>query len=356
MQPPLGRQAQIWGLAAVAAVLALLWMLGQVILPFVLGATLAYLLDPLADRLERLGLSRLLATVTISVVALLVLGLALVLVVPLLMQQAGALFAAAPGLLQSLGQTLTEALPQGLPMFPDLEQALAEGMAATGQLIQSRGAEVLNRVLVSALSLLDIVLLVVVVPVVAFYMLLDWDRMIAGIDALLPRAQAPVVRRLAADIDRTIAAFIRGMGTVCVIMAIYYAVALSLAGLQFGLVVGALAGLVTFIPYVGAILGGALALGLGLVQFWGDWLALALVAAVFALGQFVEGNILTPRLVGTSVGLHPVWLIFALAAFGALFGFVGLLVAVPVAAAVGVVVRHLLGVYRDSALYRGDPQ
>jgi predicted PurR-regulated permease PerM len=143
------------------------------------------------------------------------------------------------------------------------------------------------------------------------------------------------------------------MGTVCLILGTYYAVALMLVGLQFGLVVGAIAGLITFIPYVGSIVGGVLAVGLALFQFWGDWLSVGLVAAVFVSGQVMEGNFLTPKLVGSSVGLHPVWLIFALSAFGALFGFVGMLVAVPVAASLGVIARFALEQYRESRLYRG---
>jgi predicted PurR-regulated permease PerM len=177
--------------------------------------------------------------------------------------------------------------------------------------------------------------------------------MIEEIDKLLPRDHAPVVRRLARDIDATLASFIRGMGTVCLILGTYYAVALMLVGLEFGLVVGAVAGLLTFIPYVGAIIGGALAIGLALFQFWGDWLYIILVAAIFVSGQVIEGNILTPKLVGSSVGLHPVWLIFALSAFGTLFGFVGMLVAVPVAAALGVVARFTIAQYKASLLYRG---
>jgi predicted PurR-regulated permease PerM len=184
-------------------------------------------------------------------------------------------------------------------------------------------------------------------------MLLDWDRMIARIDALLPRDHAPVIRRLASEIDQTLAAFIRGMGTVCLILGTYYAVALMLVGLQFGLVVGFIAGLVTFIPYLGALIGGALAIGLALFQFWGDWLSIGLVAGIFVVGQVIEGNILTPKLVGGSVGLHPVWLLLALSVFGALFGFVGMLVAVPVAAALGVVARFGVDQYLDSRLYRG---
>ena len=139
----------------------------------------------------------------------------------------------------------------------------------------------------------------------------------------------------------------------CLILGTFYSVALMLAGLPFGLAVGAIAGAITFIPYVGSLVGGALAIGLALFEFWGDWWSIGLIAAIFAFGQFIEGTILTPKLVGGSVGLHPVWLLFALSAFGSLFGFVGMLVAVPVAAAIGVLARFAIGRYRDSLLYRG---
>jgi len=184
-------------------------------------------------------------------------------------------------------------------------------------------------------------------------MLYDWDNMVAKVDHLLPRDHAPTIRKLASEIDRTMAGFIRGQGTVCLILGAYYAIALMAVGLNFGLVVGFIAGALTFIPYVGALVGGVLALGLALFQFWGDWFWIILVWAIFQSGQFVEGNILTPRLVGSSVGLHPVWLIFALSAFGTLFGFVGLLVAVPVAASIGVVARFAISRYRSSLLYKG---
>ena len=179
------------------------------------------------------------------------------------------------------------------------------------------------------------------------------DHLVAKVDGLLPRDHAPVIRDLARQIDRTMAGFVRGQGTVCLILGIYYAVALMLVGLNFGLIVGFIAGALTFIPYVGALVGGILALGLALFQFWGDWLWIALIWLIFQSGQFVEGNILTPRMVGSSVGLHPVWLIFALSAFGAMFGFVGLLVAVPVAAMIGVLIRFGLAQYKDSRLYTG---
>ena len=345
---PSSRQLRIWGLVGLGFVLVL-WLLGDVLLPFVLGAALAYFLDPVADRLQRLGLGRIGATVTISLAVVLVVVLAALLVIPVLAEQTSAMVAALP----EVSERLVTLLNTQFPSLADADSVLRQSLRSLAETARERGGELANAVLGSARSVLDMVLLIVVVPVVTFYMLLDWDHLIARIDALLPREHAPVIRRLAGDIDRTISAFVRGMGTVCLLMGVFYAVGLMLVGLQFGLAVGLLAGLVTFIPYVGALVGGALALGIGLFQFWGDWVSLGLVAAVFAAGQALEGNVLTPKLVGGSVGLHPVWLIFALSVFGALFGFVGMLVAVPVAASIGVLARFATGIYLDSALYRG---
>jgi len=348
MALPVKDQIRYWGIAT-AAFLVILWFLGDVILPFVLGGAIAYFLDPVADRIERLGASRAVATTIITLSALLIFVLMALLVVPLLVQQAVSLFDTAPKLFQDLQGFLTARFPS----LVDEDSVLRQSLISVGATIRERGGELLNTVLTSVNSLVGIVLLFVIVPVVAFYLLYDWDRMVAKVDDLLPRDHAPTIRHLAGEIDRTLASFIRGMGTVSLILGTYYAVALMLVGLQFGLVVGALAGLVTFIPYVGALLGGALAIGLALFQFWGDWVSIGLVAGIFVLGQVVEGNVLTPKLVGSSVGLHPVWLIFALSVFGSLFGFVGMLVAVPVAAVIGVVARFGISGYKNSLLYRG---
>ncbi|RVT86883.1 AI-2E family transporter [Rhodobacteraceae bacterium CCMM004] len=348
MALPVQQQAKYWGIAA-AVFLLLLWFLGDVILPFVLGGAIAYMLDPVADALERLGLGRVLATALITVFALLLFGALILLVIPTLVNQTSALIDAAPRIFQNLQAFLTERFPS----IMESDSTLRRSLVGLGETIQSRGGELLNAVLGSVGGLVNTLVLFVIVPVVAFYLLMDWDRMVARIDALLPRDHAPTIRQLASEIDRTLASFIRGQGTVCLILGIYYAVALMLVGLQFGVVVGAIAGLLTFIPYVGALVGGGLAIGLALFQFWGDWIWIVAVWAIFQSGQFVEGNFLTPKLVGSSVGLHPVWLIFALSAFGAMFGFVGLLVAVPVAAALGVITRFAIARYKDSKLYLG---
>ncbi|MET4101981.1 putative PurR-regulated permease PerM [Roseovarius sp. MBR-78] len=348
MALPVKEQVTYWGVATVA-VLAVLWFLGDVILPFVLGAAVAYFLDPVADRLERMGLGRAAAVAVIAALAVLGFVVAVLMIIPSIVTQAVALFDIAPQLARDLQAFLGHHLPSLYEPGSTLHQALQ----SLGDTIRERGGQLLQTALSSAASLVNIVVLLVVAPVVAVYLLYDWDHMVARIDHLLPRDHAPIIRRLAGEIDATLASFIRGMGTVCLILGTFYAVALMLAGLQFGLVVGALAGLLTFIPYVGALVGGALALGLALFQFWGDWLSIALVAAIFVSGQVIEGNFLTPKLVGSSVGLHPVWLIFALSAFGTLFGFVGMLVAVPVAAALGVIARFAISEYQKGRLYRG---
>ncbi len=345
---PVRDQLKYWGFAAVIF-FVLLWALGDVLVPFLLGGAIAYFLDPVADKLERLGASRVLATAIITLVALLLFVLMALLVIPTLVNQSVQLFNTAPDLAKNFGTFLTERFPSLLDSDSTLRQSL-DSLAAT---VQERGGELVTTALSSAASLINIAVLFVIVPVVSVYLLLDWDNMVARIDELLPRDHAPTIRKLAGQIDKTLASFIRGMGTVCLILGAYYAIALMLVGLQFGLVVGFVAGLITFIPYLGALIGGALAIGLGLFQFWGDWVSLGLVAGIFVIGQVIEGNFLTPKLVGNSVGLHPVWLILALSVFGTLFGFVGMLVAVPVAAALGVITRFAVQQYQDSMLYRG---
>ncbi|WP_300062558.1 AI-2E family transporter [uncultured Roseobacter sp.] len=349
MALPVQKQLLYWGIAT-AVFLAVLWAMGHVLLPFVLGGAIAYFLDPVADRLERMGLSRVAATGLITVVGILIFVLMALLVIPTLTNQALQLFNVAPDYAKSITAFLTERFPSLL----DASSTLRQSISSLGETIQNRGAELLNTALSSVASILNVVVLLVIVPVVSVYLLLDWDRMVARIDDLLPRDHADTIRMLAREIDATLASFIRGMGTVCLILGTYYAIALMIVGLQFGLVVGFVAGLVTFIPYLGALIGGALAIGLALFQFWGDWVSIGLVAGIFVVGQVVEGNILTPKLVGNSVGLHPVWLILALSVFGAAFGFVGMLVAVPMAAAIGVIARFAVSQYKGSLLYRGQ--
>jgi len=346
------QQLIYWGIA-LGVLLVLLWFLGPVMAPFLAGGAIAYFLDPVADRLQRLGLSRVMAVAVISLAGALLAVLLLLALVPTLVQQTGQLLNATPEIFLQLQHFVTN-------RFPDLwapGSPAHEALTALGNMLKAQGGAMVKTVFSSAFSsaitLLNMLMYLVVVPVVAFYLLLDWDRMLNQIDALVPREHLSELRSLAREIDKTLAAFVRGQLSVCLAVGTFYSIALMLAGLQFGLVVGVVSGAITFIPYIGSLVGGTLAIGLALYQFWGDWFSIGLVAAIFACGQFLEGNVITPRLVGTSVGLHPVWLLFALSAFGSVFGFVGMLVAVPVAAAIGVLARWATAKYRASLLYQG---
>lgn len=348
MSLPVRAQLWYWGLALLLFAL-ILWFLGDVLLPFVLGGAIAYFIDPVADRLERLGLSRIAATALITLLSFLLFLVLALSVIPTLIAQAIDLVDIMPRLFSQLQTFLNEHFPSLL----DQDSPARQTLAAIGERLKEHGGAFVTTAIQSAVSLINVLFIMVIVPVVGVYLLLDWDRMVARVDALLPRDHAPVIRQLATEIDGVLASFIRGMGTVSLILGTYYAVALMAAGLQFGLIVGFIAGLVTFIPYLGAVIGGVLAIGLALFQFWGQWGHIGLVALIFVVGQVSEGNFLTPRLVGVSVGLHPVWLLLALSVFGALFGFVGLLVAVPLAATLGVLARFATRQYLHSRLYLG---
>lgn len=331
-----------------------LWFFSSILLPFVAGMALAYFLDPVADWLERRGLSRTMATVVILVCFVTIFALALMLVIPIIISQFTQFAAALPGYITELQQIISSPQTSFLPPWissqietvkENFSQVLSQGAGFVGSLL----AQIWN----SGKAIVDVMSLLVVTPVVAFYILLDWDRMVRKVDSWIPRDQVLVVRQIARDMDQSVAGFIRGQGSLCLILGIYYAVGLSLVGLNFGLLIGFVAGMISFIPYIGSLLGLVMAIGVALVQFWPDYPWIIAVACVFFSGQFLEGNILQPKLVGQSVGLHPVWLMFALFAFGALFGFVGLLIAVPAAAVVGVLVRFALSRYLDSDIYYG---
>jgi predicted PurR-regulated permease PerM len=351
----LQRQVSFWLISFLAFVVAL-WLLSPILLPFIAGLVLAYFLDPVADALERMGLPRVAATLVILGLSILLLVLVLLLIVPILGDQIVKFAGDLPTLMRALLARFNEAAPQWI------KDAIAKsGTDVQGSVSDIAGkaagwtATLVASVWSGGLALVNIISLIVVTPIVAFYLLADWDKIVAKVDGWLPRDHADAIRTIAADMDAAMAGFIRGQGTVCLLLGVMYALALSIAGLKFGLVIGLAAGLLSFIPFVGALLGGIMAIGVGLVQFWPDYVSMLVIVGIFVVGQFIEGNFLSPKLVGGSIGLHPVWLMFALFAFGYIFGFVGLLLAVPMAAAAGVLVRFALAQYLASKLYRGIP-
>ena len=348
----LQRQLRYW-LIGFVVFFGALYLLRGMLLPFVAGMAIAYLLDPICDRLVDMKISRTLATTILTLVfALFVVG-GLMVLLPALVSQLAGFVERLPDYLEALRHQIEQVLIFAEARIdPALIGKLKASLAASADELFGWSTALVGRVITGGVALANLISLLVITPVVTFYLLRDWDDMVEKIQTWLPVEHARTIREQLAEIDRTLAGFVRGQSSVCLILAVFYAVSLSIAGLDFGLLIGLIAGLLTFIPYVGSIVGLIASVGMALVQF-DDWTRIAIVAAIFLVGQAVEGNFLTPKLVGDRVGLHPVWVIFALLAGGFLFGFVGVLLAVPVTAVIGVLARFFLGVYLNSALYRG---
>jgi predicted PurR-regulated permease PerM len=339
-----------WLVAFIVLALAL-WLLSDILLPFVVGLVIAYLLTPIADRMERVGVNRMIAALLLVTIVVLVFVWIILLAAPVLGGQLVSFIDNVPGYVAKL-QKLVSDRPWVQEIFggsfgsdKSMSDLVSQGISWITSFLRSLWSG--GRALVSLFSL------IVVAPVVGFYFVYDWHRMVARVDSWVPRHQRDIVRQLAREVDAAISGFIRGQTAVCLLLGSFYAIALTLAGLNFGLLIGLVSGVITFIPYVGSTTGLVLSLGVAIAQFWPEWAGIATVLAIFIVGQFIEGNILSPKLVGKSVGLHPVWVIFALLAFGYLFGFVGLLVAVPLAATIGVLTRFALKRYLASSIYTG---
>src|SRR5262245_59156444 len=345
-----GRHLTFW-VATFLVLAALLWLLHDMLLPFVAGIALAYVLAPLADRVERLGVNRTLAALLMVSLLVVTLIALVVLLVPLLLQQ-GALITHIPGYFKRIKELIVDSNLPWLNWLGSAETGKTTsdlvGQVATWLMSFSYSLWTGGKALVSFASVL------IVMPVVTFYLIRDWHAMIDRVDSWVPVRQRGAVRQLAREIDAAIGGFLRGQFGVCLVLGCYYAIALMLVGLDFALLIGLTAGVITFVPYIGSMTGLMIAASVAIAQFWPDWKRIALVVAIFLVGQFIEGNIVSPKFVGERVGLHPVWLIFAMFAFGYLFGFVGLLIAVPLGAAIAVLLRFALRQYFASPLYTGD--
>lgn len=348
-------QVYFW-LITFCAFLGFLWLFSDILLPFIAGMALAYFLDPVADRLEKYGASRMLATSIILIVFILLFILFLMIIGPVLANQIANFLEYLPDLVGKLQSLVASTESTWLREIIGVEgKSLQDNLNSLVTKGAGWIATVIQQIWASGKSLLNVISLLVVTPVVAFYLLYDWDHMVERVDSWLPRKHQETIRGIFDDINYAVAGFVRGQGTVCLILGLFYAASLTIIGVNFGLLIGLFAGLISFIPFVGSIVGFLLSVGVALVQFWPEWFTIVLTGVTFAMGQFIEGNILQPKLVGERVGLHPVWLMFALFAFGSLFGFTGMLIAVPAAAAVGVVARFGIGQYLQSELYSGEP-
>lgn len=347
------RQVLFW-MSALVLMLAAIGLLRDILLPFIIGIIIAYAASPVVDRLTSHGLSRTTASALILAGLLAVLIIALVWLVPLLLTQTQALVLSLPNQLQNLRTVVDGMAREHLgPHYADFAAALEQLSRTLNDNLASIAGAAAQSIWGQVRSLFNFLSLLLITPLVAFYMLVDWRRMLEKIDGWLPRDHAPTVRRLASEINSAVAAFIRGQGLVCLALAVFYALALTVAKLQYGLLIGIATGIVSFIPFAGWALGGITAIALAVAQFWPNLGPVAVVALVFIAGQVLDSAFLSPRLIGSRIGLHPVWLVFALLLFSYLFGFVGLLVAVPLAAAAAVLVRFGLQLYLASDVYKG---
>jgi predicted PurR-regulated permease PerM len=358
------RQILIW-VALLAAAWYALYTLGSTVTPFAAGIALGYLLDPVVRLLERFGFNRLGASLLILFFFVLLLVGALLVFAPVLTRQFVEFSSRLPGYVVRLQSLTVEEANHLLDKYGGswlstfgLQQQLASTQIQTSiaSFVSTSAQWLLNglkTLLASGGALFSLLSLVVITPVVAFYILVDWDKMVLKLDGWLPLDHREHLRAIAGEINQALAGFLRGQLLVCVLLGLWYSVGLTLIGLDFGFLIGVVGGILSFVPYIGSFTVMILALSVALVQGWPALSLFYMSLGVVVAGQFLEGYVISPVLVGESIGLHPVWLMFALIAFGQLFGFLGLLVAVPAAAALGVIVRHFLGIYLASPLYRG---
>jgi predicted PurR-regulated permease PerM len=358
-----------WQIAFWLLMLALalfgLYVFASVLAPFIAALVLGYVLDPVAGRLQRLGLNRSMATLVILLVFLIVMVITVFFLAPILGRQVVGFAESLPVYAERLQTLATEQAADFLQKHGGdwLQKFGIDGASANESIQKSLGNFVgqgvqwfgnfLKGIWSGGQALVGIVTLTVITPVVTFYLLLDWSEMIAVLNSMIPPRYRSTVFEIAGEIDRALSGFLRGQSLVCLFLGLWYGIGLTLIGLNFGFLIGLSAGLLSFIPYVGSLTALIFSAVVSIVQGWPSLGLFLLAMAVVGTGQALEGYVLTPKLVGGSVGLHPVWLIFALLAFGSLFGFAGMILAVPAAAATGVLVRFAARRYKQSALFHG---
>ena len=345
-----------WGVAL--GFVLFVYFLHPILTPFLVAIVLAYMFDPVVDRLERLGLSRTWGTITVFTLFTVILMTLLLVLVPLLAKQLLKLYQLAPQVLDWLQHTAMPWVQAKLGLsdsfwkFDKIKAAITENMGQATDIV----GIVLSQATASSLVLIGLLANLVLIPVVAFYLLRDWNIMMARIRDLLPRSRADQIVSLAKECHDVLGAFVRGQLLVMLALGVIYSAGLMLVGLELGLLIGLMAGLAAIVPYMGFIIGIGAALIAGLFQFGGDLYPMLGIVAVFMVGQALEGMVLTPLLVGDRIGLHPVAVIFAILAGGELFGFTGVLLALPVAAVIMVLVRHMHDLYKHSQAYKGDEE
>jgi predicted PurR-regulated permease PerM len=348
-----GSQTRFWFLAFLLCAAAL-WILKPVLLPFAAGMAIAYFFNPVVDALARREMPRWLGALIVLAGFALIIALIVILILPLLEGQIGALINAIPGYVEKARNHLIPSFEDWLARFSP--EDVARIRDAAGQYVgnaASFAGKALQNVVTGGIALIDVLALLIITPVVAFYLMRDWPQLTATVDSLIPRRPYPIVKQQLDEIGMSLSGFVRGQALVCLSLGLIYSIGLTVAGLQYGVAIGVAAGVLSFIPYVGTSFAWISSIILALAQF--DELGrIGFVAGVLIFGHVMEAYVLTPRLVGHRVGLHPVWILFALIAGIRLMGFVGVLIAVPVAAVVGVLTRFAVQQYKDSSFYK-DP-
>ena len=325
----------------------LLWNISDILAPFILGGILAYLLDPMADKMESFGVPRLLTALTVSLFALFVLMTAAILVIPIIFDQINQII----GFIPYITNEIYLVMQKGFKVL-NLGEVEDIDLVNLSKNLNEVSPIFAKSIFNSSFAILDFIFLLMVTPIVAIYLLVDWDKIIKEVEKVIPRRLEPTISQIVIEMHKTVASFLRGQFSVCIILAIFYAASLTALGLEYGLLLGLFSGLISFIPLIGAILGGLVALVVSLAQFWQtpEWVGVVLI--IFLFGQVLEGNLLTPRLVGKSVKLHPLWIIFSVTCFGSLMGWVGVILAVPSAACIAVLVRFSLKIYFETDFYK----
>lgn len=343
-----------WGLFGLAVVL-LLWLLRAVLLPFALGLAIAYLLNPIIRFLARRGIPRAPAVGILIVLIVTVVAAGIALVVPAVQDEVTALIKAVPRYIEQLRNVMEELRFRASVQGEARESAVLQALEALREQAADVWPSVVKGILSRGANFLSTLSFLLLTPFVAFYLTVDWDRMMLGIQSLMPPRTRPTLVGTAQDIDAALKGFLRGIVVVSAFLAIFYSVGLSLVGLPFAILIAFVAGALTFIPYIGMLTGLFLAMGVAIGEFWPDetW-RIAIVFGIFTVGQILEGNFLTPMLMEREVGLHPVVVILALLAFGTLFGFLGILLAVPIAAALSVILKRAVTAYRHSSFYLAE--
>ena len=345
-----------WVVATVALVIGgiVFYLLRGALMPFALGIAVAYLLDPVADRLEGLGLPRALATLLLLLTFFGLVVFAVLTLVPLVVPQIAELLREMPGYIRRVSDLVTATVGR-VSAFVGQEKTEAIQQAATNYADVAAGwlLEILRHVWSGGLALFDLISLFVVTPIVSYYLLRDFDKAVGSVATLVPRPYAPKVTEVAREANQVLGRFVRGQGFVALLLGSFYAIALTAAGLNFGMTIGIVSGVLSVIPFIGSIFGFVVSVCVAIAQF-DSWVMWVVIAGIFVFGQFVEGNFITPRLIGDAVGLHPVWIIFALLAGGTLFGVTGVMLAVPAAAVIGVAIRHTVDHYHTTEFYRGE--